>query len=179
MSPDENASRAPREADTTEIPWARTTTMPTVASPHRDPGPASDPPAAAETGPPTSAPAVTPPTWSGKKTAIAAALAIGFSTIGAIGAAAALPAGASQSDGPGGRGFPGGGQFQPGGQTGQQGLPGQQGQQNQLGQQGFPGQQNQQNQPGPGSRGLPGGVMPGAPDDDGSPPDLDDGTSTT
>ena len=108
---------------------------------------------------------MTPPVWSGKKTAIAAALAIGFSSIGAIGAAAAMPAGATSDSGPGGRGFPGGGQFQPGGQTGQQGIPGQLDQQNQLG---------------PGSRGLPGGVLPGAPDDDGGPqPGLDDGTSTT
>jgi hypothetical protein len=150
MSSDESRSRSPRQSDAAEIPWARTTTPPT------DPAPVQ---------PPTSAPAVTPPVWSGRTTAIAAALAIGFSSIGAIGAAAALSSGADSDSDPGGRGFPGSGQVQPGGQPGQQGLPGQPDQQSQTGQ--VP-------------HGLPGGVLPGVPDDDGGPQsELDDGTSTT
>src|SRR5580765_265379 len=98
------------------------------------------------------APAVRAPTWSGKKTAIAAALAIGLSGVGAVSAAALVPAGTgSQSgDGPGGqlgRGGPGGtgGGFGRGGQGGQLGPTGQQGQvqqgRGQLGQTGqLPGQ---------------------------------------
>ena len=64
--------------DTAPIPWARTTTMPTVPAPSQDQAPA---------------PALAPPVWSGRKTAIAAALAIGFSSVAAIGAAAPHPAG--------------------------------------------------------------------------------------
>ncbi|MEO5981541.1 MAG: hypothetical protein ABIQ13_04405 [Pedococcus sp.] len=55
---------------------------------------------------PSTAPALNPPVWSGRKTAIAAALAIGISAMGAAGAATALPVGSTQS---------GTGQFQPGG----------------------------------------------------------------
>ncbi|MFV0462478.1 MAG: hypothetical protein ACK5MP_04650 [Nostocoides sp.] len=83
----------------------------------------------------TVAPAAPPPRWSGKKTAIVAALAIGFSSAGAIAAAAALP----QSDSSGGFGRQGG----PGGFGNQQGGPGgfgnQQGSTNQGG--GFGNQQ--------------------------------------
>jgi hypothetical protein len=107
-----------------------------------------------------SASALTPPVWSGRKTAIAAALAIGFSSVAAIGAAAALPAGGSQYAF--GRGGPGSGQFQPGRgqlQPGGQQLPG-------------PGSQ----QPGVGQ--APGGTVhvpgPGGDDDDQS--DHDGGT---
>ena len=50
------------------------------------------------------APALNPPVWSGRKTAVAAALAIGISAMGAVGAAAALPVGSAQG---------GAGQFQP------------------------------------------------------------------
>jgi hypothetical protein len=61
--------------------------------------------------PPATGPALTRPTWSGKKTAVAAALAIGLSSVGTIGAAAALPEGASSESGLGGRQIgPGGGQ---------------------------------------------------------------------
>jgi hypothetical protein len=124
----------PAVADTAEIPWARTTTSPTAATAR--PGPAAPQPRA-EPSPPRSAPALAPPVWSGRKTAIAAALAIGFASVGAIGAAAALPAGSAQTD-QGGRGFPGGGRFQPGGQQ-------------------FSG---------PGQQGRPGGQVPGVPQDD-------------
>lgn len=72
--------------------------------------------------PVSTAPALNPPVWSGRKTAIAAALAIGISAMGAVGAAAAFPVGST----PGGTG-----QFQPGGPGGPggrgQGGPGQQG----------------------------------------------------
>ena len=87
-----------RIGDTAEIPWARTTTMPATVPP-------TVPSAHPQVPPSGSAPAVAPPVWSGKKTAIAAALAIGFASVGAIGAAAALPAGSAQTD-QGGRGFP-------------------------------------------------------------------------
>lgn len=168
MSSHDIQPRPSHETDTAEIPWARTTTRPT-ASPHGDaataaPQAVSAGPHPAEAAAHASVPALSPPHWSGRKTAIAAALAIGFSSIGAIGAAAVLPAGASQSDGPGGPGFPGGGQFPPGGRTGQQGIPGQQGQQNQLG---------------PGGGGLPGGAVPGLPGDDAGAQSDDDGTATT
>ena len=146
--------------DTAPIPWARTTTMPTVPAASRvqacgpvttaaavPPAPASAPDVTA-----ASAPALAPPVWSGRKTAISAALAIGFSSVAAIGAAAALPAGGSQDTF--GRGGPGTGQFQPGRgqlQPGGQQLPG-------------PGSQ----QPGVGQ--VPGGTVhvpgPGGDDDD-------------
>ena len=66
-------------------------------------------------GVPDSAPALNPPTWSGRKTAIAAALAIGFSSVGAAAAAAALPAGSAQGDGQVQQGGLGPGGFGPGG----------------------------------------------------------------
>ncbi|EAQ00729.1 hypothetical protein JNB_11159 [Janibacter sp. HTCC2649] len=92
----------------------------------------------------TTAPAVNPVRWSGKKTAVAAALALGLSSIGAVGVAAAHERGSSAptQDGRFGGGFPG--------------QPGQQGQRGQGGQRGqFPGQQGQQFQPGqaPGQQG--------------------------
>lgn len=73
------------------------------------------------------APAVNPPTWSGKKTAIAAALAIGVAGVGTVAAANSLPAGSGAgSDGLRG-GRPGQmGQQVPGGSQGQ--VPGQPGQ---------------------------------------------------
>lgn len=188
MSTDESPSRSPRKADTTEIPWARTTTMPTVATPHGDPGPAAPVPpraglAAAEPGFRASAPAVTPPTWSGKKTAIAAALAIGFSAIGAMGAAAAMPAGATSDSGPGG-GLPGGGQFPPGGQQGQLGRQGPPGTSSQNGTQQLPDGLRQQDGTqqfgGPGHLGVPGGPPDSVTGQDGQQQvDPDDGTSTT
>ena len=86
-------------------------------------------------------PALRRPRWSGKKTAVVAALAIGLSSAGAIGAAAASPAGQSGSGtgrqspggfgwarnrggtgtqlGPGGAGAPGGSTGGQGGTTGQ------------------------------------------------------------
>lgn len=132
--------------DTAPIPWARTTTMPTVPptvpAPSRDQAsgrvaPSAVPLAAASAPDVTaaSAPALAPPVWSGRKTAIAAALAIGFSSVAAIGAATALPAGGSQDAF--GRGGPGSGQFQPGRgqlQPGGQQLPGPASQQPGLGQ---------------------------------------------
>ena len=157
-----------RADDTAPIPWARTTTMPTVPAGSRGqvPGPVTHtavPPAAASDPDVTaaSAPALAPPVWSGRKTAIAAALAIGFSSVAAIGAAAALPAGGSQDTfgrgGPGSTQFqPSRGQLQPGGQQ----LPG-------------PGSQ----QPGVGQ--VPGGTVhvPGlGGDDDGDQSDHDGGS---
>jgi hypothetical protein len=87
----------------------------------------------APTPTPSTAPAITPPRWSGKKTAVAAALAIGLSSVGAVAAAAGLQQGTGGAvDGRGGPGrqggFPGQGQFPGGGQLPGQGpgqLPGQ------------------------------------------------------
>jgi hypothetical protein len=131
--------------DTSPVPWATTRTQPYAGRPAPA---ATAPPVAAEPAPSSAAtaPALNPPTWSGRKTAIAAALAIGISSMGGVAAAAMLPAGSSVQDG---RGFQGG-QF-PGG-FGQQGQGG-------FGQQGqgqLPGQQGIQ-------QGLPGGPR----DDDG------------
>ena len=83
---------------------------------------------------PATAPALNPPTWSGRKTAVAAALAIGISSMGAVGAAAALPSGSASQSGPGQfrqGGFGRGSQSQQGPPGGQniQGLPGGQSQQ--------------------------------------------------
>ncbi len=170
VTPSRTDTRA--AADTAEIPWARTTTMPTAGATAGATAQQGIPPQATARPEPSAhrehlapagtAPAVAPPVWSGKKTAIAAALAIGFASVGAIGAAAALPAGSAQTD-PSGRGFPGGGQFQPGGGQLPQGpLP-----------QGQLPQQKQQ--------GLPGGQVPGAPGGQGVPQDDDgdDDASTT
>ena len=78
-----------------------------------------------EPPPPTvsaTAPAAHPVRWSGRKTAVAAALAIGLTGAGAVAAAAAMPAGQSPTVGDRGGFGPMGGQggFGPGGQ-GQQG----------------------------------------------------------
>jgi hypothetical protein len=80
-----------------------------------EPGSADQAHAGSETPPPPSKPA----RWSGRKTAVAAALAIGLTSAGAVAAAAALPSGrASVGDrdgfGPGGQG----GRFGPGGPGG-------------------------------------------------------------
>lgn len=54
----------------------------------------------------TTAPAARPPRWSGRKTAVAAVLAIGVATAGTAAASTAFPpgAGAGGLEGPGGRG---------------------------------------------------------------------------
>ena len=89
----------PRTYDTVpHLEWAQTQTFP-YAAPAPTPAPAPSGVAA------DTAPALNPPTWSGRKTAIAAALAIGISSVGAVGAAAAIPAGSTA----------GGGQVQQGG----------------------------------------------------------------
>lgn len=63
--------------------------------------------------PSTTAPAVTAPRWSGRKTAVAAALALGFGSAGALVAAATFPQGSlgfeQGRDGGGRGGFPPGG----------------------------------------------------------------------
>ena len=90
------------------------------------------------------------PRWTAKKTAVTAGLALVLASAGAIGAAAAMPAG-STGDDSGFRGPGGGRNFQfPGGQQNQQNL------QNQQNQQGTSPQQlpNLQN-------GLPGGGLSG------------------
>ena len=110
-------------------------------------------PPSAQRPAPSTAPAVTPPTWSGRKTAVAAALAIGFASVGAVGAAAAVPDQSAQTGQTGTGGFPGG-RFH----GGQNGFPG--------GQNGFsggqlPGGQNGLNgQTGTGSQGLQPGQLP-------------------
>lgn len=142
----------PHPDDTTSLPWAQTHTLPyaaagdlvaaapAVAGTVTEAAPASasaqplagtDADLAGSPLTPGTAPALNPPTWSGRKTAVAAALAIGFSSMGAVAAAAVLPAGTTQGGGqvqqggfgPGGR-LPGG--FTPqGAQPGtQQGGPG-------------------------------------------------------
>jgi len=92
------------------------------------------------------APAVLPARWSGKKTAVAAALAVGMASIGGGAIAAAAPTINSQSEGGTGRmGGPGG----PGGgfRDGRGGMPGQ-----------APGQAGQI---APGQVGQPGQLAPG------------------
>ena len=150
--PPDSRSTAPRADDPAEIPWARTTTGPPV-------GAAAQPAAPVGAGqewyaaPSGSAPAVAPPVWSGRKTAVAAALAIGFASVGAVGAAAVLPA--MSQTGQGGSGLPGG-------------APAPQLQN----QQGVPSGQSQG-----GTRHFGGGRVPGVPgDDDGG--DDDDGSSS-
>lgn len=98
-----------------QLGWAQTQTPPYAAPP--DPAPVESP------GAPDTAPALNPPTWTGRKTAIAAALAIGISSMGAVAAAAALPPGTTQD---GGQLQQGG--FGPGGRQGgfNQGIPPQQ-----------------------------------------------------
>lgn len=93
---------------------------------------------------PKTAPAINPPRWRGRKTAVAAALAIGLSSVGAVAAAATVEQGGTGREG----GFPGGGQGGPGGG---QGFPG--------GQQ--PGGQTQQQQGGQGQQGTVPGGQPG------------------
>ncbi|TPG17333.1 hypothetical protein [Pedococcus bigeumensis] len=129
----------PRTEDTAQLPWAQTETLPTTTIPYAA-GPASPPASPPSTSPardeaesalagsaPTTAPALNPPTWTGRKTAIAAALAIGISSMGAVAAAAALPVGTSVGGGQVQQGgFGRGGQL-PGGGTGPQGGFGRQG----------------------------------------------------
>lgn len=135
-----------RTDDTAPLGWAVTQSMPYAGpaptaptAPTEAPAAPVAPPAAPATGEgepegsgsaPHTAPALDPPTWTGRKTAIAAALAIGISSVGAVGAAAALPAGTVLGDsgqvqrgglGPGGQGGPGG----RGGQGGPSGFGGQ------------------------------------------------------
>lgn len=145
-------SSASRADDAAGVPWARTTTGPAVDSARRPAAPVR-PGQAGYDAPPGSAPAVAPPVWSGKKTAIAAALAIGFASVGAVGAAAVLP-GISQT-GQGGPGLPGGAQ-----------VPQVQNQQ------GVPSGQSQG-----GTRHFGGGRVPGVPGDDDGGGD-DDGSSS-
>jgi hypothetical protein len=147
------------------LPWAQTQTLPYAArpvpaqpesAPPMPPEPAlaqrdaagvdpHQPDAQSAGAMPDTAPALNPPTWSGRKTAIAAALAIGISSMGAVAAAAALPVGTT----------PGGGQVQqgrfgPGGRLG--------GFNQQAPQQGT----QQGTQPG-GTAQLPGGQVPQGP----------------
>ena len=144
----------PRTDDTVpHLEWAQTQTLPYAAP--ADPAPVASQPteaASAASDPaltgttvvdpvPHTAPALNPPTWSGRKTAVAAALAIGFSSMGAVAAAAALPAGTTQ----------GGGQVQRGG-LGPGGGP----------RGGFPGQGTQQGTQQGGTGQLP-GQLPGQP----------------
>jgi hypothetical protein len=168
----------PRTDDTTRIPWAQTETMPAQPMPTQS-TPYAARPASPTTAPsdataqlqgstggpttaPTTAPALNPPTWTGRKTAIAAALAIGISSMGAVAAAAALPAGTSQGGGQVQQGgFGRGGQL-PGAGTGQQGGFGPQGGTTQQGQSGGAG--TMQQAPG-GTSQLPGTQLQQAPAD--------------
>lgn len=96
--------------------------------------------------PATVAPAVSPPRWSGRKTAVVAALAITLTSAGTVGAAAALPQGTGASAHGGGMGGP------PPGMTGgpmrgqmpQGQMPQGQSQQGQMPQGGMPGTQQGQ-----------------------------------
>jgi len=112
----------PSTDDPTELPWARTQTIPYAARPASEPAEPSS--AAAEAAPtPDTAPALKPPTWTGRKTAIAAALAIGISSMGAVAAAAAVPPGTQLAGGQSQQGGfgPGGGQRPGFGRQGQGG----------------------------------------------------------
>lgn len=95
------------------------------------------------------APAVKPPRWSGKKTAVAAALAITFASAGTLGAAAAMPSGTGSQAGGASHGRMG--QFGPDGSAGGrfgQGMPG-----GPMGQSGT----TQQSLPDPAQQGLTSG----------------------
>jgi hypothetical protein len=174
--PQFDATREIPAADTTELPTAAVEPSPiappqvpyTYASAH----PAPDDRSGAAQVPGSGAPLAEPPPaaprgdgarWSGKKTAVTAALAIVLASAGAIGAAAAMPAGSTGDTGRFGR-------FAPGGQNGQNGFTpfgrgnhgfGGQGFGNQNGQQGLG---NQNGQPGLNNQGsqLPnlGGIDP-------------------
>lgn len=145
---DPNAPAAPLAAadDTQTLPSSATTELPVTPPTTRyayaaAPGTATtpEPAASAASAAPVAGPSVPlSPTglpgrekatqgdgvrWSAKKTAVTAGLAIVLASAGAIGAAAAVPAGSTGGDtglrGPGGRTF----QF-PGGQQNQNGAPG-------------------------------------------------------
>ena len=141
FDPDAPVAR-PTADDTQQLPSAVTTEMP-VTPPARPYAYAVSPGAAAPiAGPdvplsPTGLPvrekpagaatAGDGPRWNAKKTAVTAGLALALTSAGAIGAAAAMPAGSTGGD-TGFRGPGGGRSFQfPGGPHGQQGLPNQQG----------------------------------------------------
>ena len=121
---------------------------------------------------PSTAPAVTPPTWSGRKTAVVAALAIGFASAGAIGAAAAMPDQTASTGRTGPGGFPGG--AFPGAQNGAPGgqLPGGQNNQGTQGMQGTQGVGWHHNRDAQGSQGGAQGFQgfPGPEDSQGSQP---------
>ena len=73
------------------------------------------PPGLSSTTSPATSPALRQPRWSGKKTAVVAALAIGLSSAGAITASAAVPSGSGAGNGVGGPGgFGNARNFQPG-----------------------------------------------------------------
>lgn len=101
--------------------------------------------------PPATAPILRQARWSGKKTAVVAAMAIGLTSAGAITAAAAVPAGSSGDGSPGGGGFGNVRRFEGGG-VGQQPGAGQPG----------TGQPGGGQQPGAGGQGA-GGQGAGAP----------------
>lgn len=146
----------PRTDDTApQLVWAQTQTLP-YAAPEPAAAPVATAPAVAgpadavpveSPGAPDTAPALNPPTWSGRKTAIAAALAIGFSSMGAVAAAAAIPPGTTQSGVPVQQGGFGPGGRQPGG---------------------FPRQGNQQGTQQGGTSQLPGTQVPQGPGQGGS-----------
>ena len=147
------ASAAPSPIAPPEVPYAYASSTPDAsATPHASATPdASAPSAPSSRG--------DGPRWSAKKTAVTAGLAIVLASAGAIGAAAAMPAGSTGGDtGRFGRGFA------PGGQNGQNGFTpfgrGNQG----FGGQGFGnqnGQGNLQNQlPGPGGLNNQGSQLP-------------------
>lgn len=170
---DPEAPAGPAADDTRVLPTSATTELPVTppATPYAyavSPGTPATPgtPAASGTSaaastpsplagpgvplPPTGLPVASAPRWNARKTAVTAGLALLLTSAGAIGAAAAMPAGSGGGDtgfrGPGGgRSFP----F-PGGQQGQQGLPNQQNQQGTSPQQ-LPNLQN----------GVPGGGLGG------------------
>ena len=122
----------PRTDELAQVPWAPAAprpdtgaaTPPTETIPYAAqsaPGTPAPPGVAAVTPPPSTAPALNPPTWTGRKTAIAAALAIGISSMGAAAAAAALPVGSAQGGSQVQQGGFGPGGQPPGGGTGRQG----------------------------------------------------------
>jgi hypothetical protein len=158
----DDTQQLPSSAPTSAMPVTPPATpyayaaLPSAASPIAGPGVPLSP-----TGLPTrerasAAVAADGPRWTAKKTAVTAGLALVLASAGAIGAAAAMPAG-STGDDSGFRGPGGGRNFQfPGGQRGLQNQQNQQGLQNQPNQQGTSPQQlpNLQN-------GLSGGGLSG------------------
>lgn len=160
-------------------PWATAVTPDAASAAPGAPGVPDAPGVPAGTGAPamiaapavtsasaTSAPAVTPPRWSGRKTAVAAALAVGLGVGAAAGATTAFALG--RDDGRAGDTS----QLGPGGAPGQGQLPGGPGGRDHDGDRG-----GDRDADGDGPGGVPGGQLPGG--GSSTTPDDANGTAQT